>query len=333
MRIGLSLPHYGHSFPDGELTWPAVVDAARRAEGLGFDSIWISDHFFLGLERYGGAGLVGSLEPFTALAGLATATERVRLGTLVACAPFRHPAHVAKMATAIDLASGGRFDLGLGAGWYKREFLSFGYDFPSTGERFDRLEEDVTAIAALFEGKPVDMNTKTLALSGAYNRPVPVQDGGPPIWIGGKAGDRLLGLIARLGAGWNTVWRWTAEAHGERAGALRRMVEREGRDPAEVRMSVGLYSLVGEDERDLVARYRALQRWTPGGALDGEMLEDYARDSLTGTPEAVLERLSAFSSNGVEEVILAPASLPFAVFDWSMLDVIAEAVLPSARSL
>src|SRR6266542_4171662 len=99
MRIGLALPHYDYSFPDGKpLSWPRLVDAAQRAEALGFDSVWISDHFFLYLARYGGSAVpFGTIEPFTALAALATATERVRLGTLVACAPFRHPAHVAKM--------------------------------------------------------------------------------------------------------------------------------------------------------------------------------------------------------------------------------------------
>jgi len=114
MRVGLALPHYDFSFPDHRpVTWEGLLDAALRAERLGFDSVWISDHFFLDLERYGGSsGPLGSLEPFTALAALAVRTERVRLGTLVACAPFRHPAIVAKMATAIDLASGGRFDLG-----------------------------------------------------------------------------------------------------------------------------------------------------------------------------------------------------------------------------
>src|SRR5438128_9124848 len=149
MRIGLALPHYDYSFPQpSALSWDAVLDAGLRAEALGFDSAWISDHFFADLTRYGGPeGAVGSVEPFTALAALATRTERIRLGTLVACAPFRHPAHVAKMATAIDLISDGRFDLGIGAGWYEREFAAFGYPYATTSERFGILEESVEVIA------------------------------------------------------------------------------------------------------------------------------------------------------------------------------------------
>jgi probable F420-dependent oxidoreductase len=335
MRIGLALPHYDFSFPGGEpVTWDRLLEAALRAERLGFDSIWISDHFFLDLTRYGAPGrLAGSMEPFTSLAALATRTERVRLGTLVACAPFRHPGHVAKMATAIDLLSAGRLDLGLGAGWYGDEFEAFGYPYPPTGERFAYLEATVRAVAALFGPGPVDVEDHHVRLSGAYNHPGPVQPGGPPIWIGGKGGDRQLRLVARHASGWNTVWRWTAEAHLDRVERLRRICEQEGRDPGTVRLSVGLYTLVGEDERDVVARFRALQRWAPGGALDGELLDAYARETLTGTPEACLERLARFGKNGVEEVIVAPASLPFAVFDWSEVDLIAEALLPEAHRL
>ncbi|HEX2088872.1 MAG TPA: LLM class flavin-dependent oxidoreductase [Actinomycetota bacterium] len=334
MRVGLALPHYDFSFPDGRpLTWPRLLEAARRAESLGFDSLWISDHFFLDLGRYGGSSEpVGTVEPFTALAGLAASTERARLGVLVASAPFRHPAHVTKMATTIDLLSGGRFDLGVGAGWYEREFAAFGYPFPSTGDRFRMLEETVALIAALFGDGPVDFQGPNFTLSGAYNHPKPTQPSGPPVWIGGKGGDRLLRLVARHGSGWNLVWRATPEAHRERVQVLRRLAERGGRDPDTVGLSVGLYTLVGEDESDVRERFKALQRWT-GGALDGQRLEDYAKDSLTGTPEQCLERLRRFAENGVEEVIVAAASRPFAVYDWSMVELFAGAVAPDARRL
>jgi probable F420-dependent oxidoreductase len=335
MRIGLALPHYDFSTPGKEaLTWPALVESAKRAEALGFDSVWISDHFFLDLARYGGSDEpLGSIEPFTALAALAAVTDRVRLGTLVACAPFRHPAHVAKMATAIDLASGGRFDLGLGAGWYEREFEAFGLEFGSTGERFSILEESVEVIAGLFGEEPFTHDGKHFHLAEAYNRPRPATPGGPPIWIGGKGGDRGLRLVARSAAGWNTVWRWTLEDYSARVRRLREIAEAEDRDPESVRLSLGLYTLVGEDERDLVARYRALQRWTPGGALDGELLDDYARNSLTGTVDACLDRLARFAAVGVEECIVGAGPVPFTVYDWSMVDLVAEGLIPGAHQL
>jgi probable F420-dependent oxidoreductase len=335
MRIGLALPHYDYSFPDHQpLTWPRLLESAQRAEALGFDSVWISDHFFANLARYGGPDEpVGTVEPFAALAALATATKRVRLGTLVACAPFRHVAHVAKMATSIDLFSGGRFDLGIGAGWYEKEFEAFGYEFGAAGDRFSKLEESVEALALLFRDDPVTFDGDHVHLDSAYNRPLPVQPGGPPIWVGGKGGDRLLKLVARHAAGWNTVWRWSVPALAERIEALRQICEHEGRDPGTARVSVGLYTLLGEDERDLDARFRALQRWTPGGALDGASVGEYAKDTLTGTPERCLEELAELSALGVEELIVSAASLPFAINDWSEVELIAASLIPQAARL
>jgi probable F420-dependent oxidoreductase len=335
MRIGLALPHYDYSFPNGEpLAWERLVEAARRAESLGFDSIWISDHFFLDLARYGGpAEPAGTFEPFTALAGLAMATERIRLGTLVACAPFRHPAHVAKMATALDLISGGRFDLGIGAGWYEPEFAAFGYEFPSNGDRFALLEESVQVLAGLFAEGPFTHEGKRFQLEAAFNHPRPAQPNGPPIWVGGKGGDRLLRLVAGHASGWNTVWKRTVDSFAERADKLRRTAEATGRDPESVRLSIGLYTLVGEDERDVASRFRTLQRWTPGGALDGERLEAYARETLTGTPDACLEKLAGFARAGAEEFIVGAGSVPFSVADWSMVELAAEALIPGAHRL
>ena len=335
MRIGLALPHYDYSFPGGEpLSWPALLDAATRAEALGFDSAWISDHFFTDIRRYGGPqGLLGSVEPFTALAAIAAATSRIRLGTLVACAPFRHPAHVAKMATTIDLVSGGRLDLGIGAGWYEAEFDAFGYDFATLGERFSILEESVEVIARLFRNEQVTFDGEHYHLDGAFNHPTPAQPGGPPIWIGGKGGPRQFRLVARHAAGWNSVWRWAPESYGERVQELRRVADLDGRDPASVRVSLGLYSLVGEDEADVAARFKALQAWTPGGGIDAVTLDAYATDTLTGTVDACVETLSRFAQHGVEELIVSAATLPFAVYDWSMVELIAEQLIPAAKSL
>src|SRR5919106_6329517 len=114
MRFGLSLPHYGFSLPSGRISFPDAAEWARRAEDLGFDSVHVSDHFFYSFARYGAdPSPIDSLEPLTTLAGLAATTERLRLGTLVLCASFRHPALLAKSAASLDLLAGGRLDLGL----------------------------------------------------------------------------------------------------------------------------------------------------------------------------------------------------------------------------
>ena len=335
MRFGLALPHYDFSLPGPEpISFARMAEQARLAERLGFDSVWVSDHFFYSLARYGGpADLQGSLEPMTALAGLAPLTERVRLGTLVLCAPFRHPAILAKSATALDLLSGGRLDLGVGAGWYEDEFTAFGYPFGTVGERFAVLEETVEVLDRLLPGGPVSFDGRHVRLRDAYNHPAPVQRPRPPIWIGGKGGDRGLRLAARHADGWNTVWRWTPQAYAERVRRAREVCEQEGRDPSSLRLSLGLYTLVGEGPGDLAARYGAMQQWMPGGALDGETLESFAADTLTGTSSQVLERLAAFAAIGVEELIVSPAPLPFAVPDPSMVDLFAGEIIPRARGL
>jgi F420-dependent oxidoreductase-like protein len=334
VKFGLALPHYDFSRPDGApVSWEGLADAARRAESLGFDSVWISDHFFLSLARYGGPDEpFGAPEALTALAGLAAVTERVRLGTLVLCAGFRHPAIVAKAAATIDLLSGGRLDLGLGAGWYEDEHRAFGYPFGTVGERFEVLEETVEVVSLLFgEKEPVTWEGRHFSLEAAFCRPRPAQHPRPPLWVGGKGGPRMARLVARLADGWNTVWAWTPEDYAARVAVLEEACADQGRDPATVRQSLGLYALVGRDERDLQARWRALQRWTPGVALDGVTAEAWGRDKLVGTTDRVVERVSAFADLGVEELIVSVGSLPFAVFDDEAVEVFARTVIPAVR--
>src|SRR3990172_4309639 len=139
------------------------------------------------------------------LGALATMTERVRLGTLVLSAGFRHPAVLAKSATTIDRLSGGRLDLGLGAGWFGDEFEAFGLPFGTAGERFALLEETLAYLAALSGPEPASFRAERFALREAYNHPPPVQAPRPPVLVGGKGGPRLLRLAARYADGWNAA--------------------------------------------------------------------------------------------------------------------------------
>jgi probable F420-dependent oxidoreductase len=335
MRVGLALPHYDFSIPGvSPVTFDAVAEVAVRAERLGFDSVWVSDHFFSTLERYGaGPERYGSLEPLATLAGLAAATGRVRLGTLVLSAGFRHPAVLAKAATAIDRVSGGRLELGLGAGWFEAEYEAFAVPFGSVGERFDLLEDAMGYLDALFGPEPASFGGRRFLLRGAFNHPRPMQDPRPPLLVGGKGGPRLLRLAARYGDGWNAVWRWTPEAYAPLARAAREAREREGRDPSAFRLSLGLLTVVGESEADLAARYERIGRVLPAGVTQATPLEALRVDGLVGTPEAVLERLSRFVEIGVDELVVCPAPVWFALPDPSMLDLLAERVLPAAREL
>lgn len=333
MRFGLALPHYDFSLPgERRISTRSMIAWAARAEHLGFDSVWISDHFLLSLARYGGSGeLQGSLEPMTALAAVAARTSRVRLGTLVLCAPFRHPSIVAKVASTIDLLSGGRVDLGIGAGWLKEEFERFGYEFGTVGERFDVLEEDLEVLGALTSEGPTTFRGRRFELRNAVMRPGSAQRPRPPIWLGSKGGARSLAMAARLADGWNTAWRWDPGSYGERVSAARAACERVGRDPSSLRLSLGLYSVVGTDDADLAARFGRLREWMPG--LDDQTPESFAEATLTGTPDRALDRVAAFARLGVEEIIVTIGQIPFSIPDPEMVELIAERVVAPGRSI
>jgi probable F420-dependent oxidoreductase len=335
MRVGLALPHYDFSLPGGgPISFARVAEVALRAERLGFDSVWVSDHFFASLERYGGDDqLYGTVEPLTTLAALAPMTERVRLGTLVLSAAFRHPGVLAKSATAVDRLSGGRLELGIGAGWFADEYRAFGYGFGSAGERFSLLEETLAYLGALFDGEPGTFDGERFRLREAFNHPRPVQEPRPPLLVGGKGGPRLLSIAARLADGWNAAWRWTPKAYADRAGAARRACERAGRDPATFRLSLGLFTVVGEDDEDVERRYAVMRERLPKGVGDAIGLETLRSECLAGTPEQALERVAAFAELGVTELIVCPAPVWFAMPDPSMLDLLADAVVPSMREL
>jgi probable F420-dependent oxidoreductase len=334
MRFGLALPHYGFSLAGGEpISFARTAEHARHAEELGFDSVWISDHLVYSFGRYGAPpDPVAALEPITALAGIAAVTERVRVGSLVLCAPFRHPAILAKMATTIDGLSGGRFDLGIGAGWLREEFDAFGYDFGTVGERFAGLEATLRVLLELFRGEPVTLEAGGVRLDGARLLPRPVQKPRPPIWLGAKGGDRALGLAARFADGWNTVWRWDLGTYAARAEAAARACEGVGRDPASLRRSVGLYSLIGETERDVAALLDEARRTFPGDAMREETIDTWRSDTLSGTPDQILERVGAFEALGVEELIVSPSVLPFAAPRPELLDLFAERVIAPPRA-
>jgi probable F420-dependent oxidoreductase len=330
MRFGLTLPHYGFSLPSGEIRVADAVGWAVRAEELGFDSVWISDHFFYSFARYGiDSGPIASLEPLTTLAAVAAATERVRLGSLVACAPFRHPALLAKAIASLDRLSGSRLEVGLGAGWLQEEFEAFGYRFGTAGERFAVLGDTIEAVRRLLEGGPVTVDNPTVRLDDAEIRPRPERV--PPIWLGGKGGPRLLGLAARSADGWNTVWRTSPTVYASKVEDVRRACERAGRDPATFRRSVGLYSLIGEDAAAARAAFDRGMAAAPGDAMAGDDLDSWRADTLSGIPDEVLERVAEFEDLGVEELIVAPWVLPFAIHEPEQVDLFAERVIGPLR--
>ncbi len=315
MKVGLALPHYDFSFPSGDFSHPSerpatvqrVLDYAQRAEKLGFDSVWVSDHLFLDLAKYGGPPQRYKTPEATAmLAALATGTSRARFGSLVLCASFRHPVFLAAQLQTIYEMSGGRLEVGLGAGWYEAEFNAAGIPFGTTAQRIERL----AVVAGQLDAR---------------------LDPRPPIIVGGKGGPKLARVVAEHADAWNVCWRITPDEYRARLETLHQACARAKRDPQTVGLSVGLYTLLGTDQNDLQGRYEALQRWTPGGALDGMPLAKFADGALVGTIEDCAATIKEFEALGVSEIILSPASLPFSVYDDDQLEQAAHALIPQVR--
>lgn len=226
LRIGVQLPEV-----EREVRWPEYVAMARAAEDVGFDSIWIGDHL---LYRGDGGPERGPWEAWTMLAGLAAVTERVRLGPLVACAAFHPPGLLAKMAATLDEQSGGRFVLGIGAGWNRTEFDAFGIAYD---HRFSRFEEAFEIVRRLLDGERVTFGGRFHRVDDAVLLPTP---GRRPTLMVGSTGERvLLSALPHVDA-WNTWFDWygnTPEGFERGNAQVSALAERAGRDPAAVQRS------------------------------------------------------------------------------------------------
>lgn len=314
MDVGLALPQYDFSVPgESPLSWDTLAGWAVRAERLGFDSVWLSDHLFLDVSRYGApAGAHGCFDPLAALGALARLTTTVRLGTLTMCTPLRPAAVLAKAMATVDVLSGGRLTVGLGAGWYEAELDAAGLALERPGPRLARLAEALQVVKGVLGGGPFSFEGRYERAAGARCQPRPVQRPHPPLWVGGK-GDRLLRVAAAHADGWNTAWIWTPDAWRQRAAVLDAECEAAGRDPASVARSVGLYALVGEDEADLARRFERLRRVSPPGVLDAVELAEWRTGRLVGTVQQVADQVGRWRELGVSSLVLTAGALPFAL--------------------
>ena len=338
MRLGLALPHYDTSLMGQQLDWPGLVRVAQRAERAGFDSLWVSDHFFLDWSKYGGPeSQQGSFECWTTMSALASLTERVRIGSMVACNDFRNPALTSKMAATLDVLSGGRVDIGLGAGWYEPEYRAAGIEFDRAKIRIERLAEACEIIGRLLEREELTFKGDHYTIDGAICRPGPVQEPRPPIWVGGK-GDRTLDTIARAADGWNFSWLGSFETYAERSQRADEACERADRDPKTLRRTVGAYVLAGKDDADVKRRFERYVDRTPPGVLRGSnggpgvSWDEFRQERVAGTTQEVVDRLATLESEGVEEVIVALGVLPFQLADEEDIDLVGEEVGRALRN-
>jgi len=291
MRIGLQIPNFTLGVPDDQL-FGAVTELAGAAEGSGFDSVWVMDHFYQ-LPPLGGPSQP-MLEAYTLLGGLAARTNRVRLGTLVTGVTYRNPALLAKIVTTLDVISAGRAILGIGAAWYDVEHEGLGVAFPPVAERMDRLEEAVQICRSMFREELPTFEGRYYQVHEARNLPRPVQPGGPPILIGGGGERRTLRLVARYADFCNITGGVDTIRH--KVGVLREHCEAVGRDPATVTVSV-LSTLVLTDSAEETKGTWELLRSAAGAAGD-------AADSFTvGQEDEVAAHVEELAAAGVDYFI------------------------------
>ncbi len=314
MHLGLALPQYDYSVAgERPLQFETIVDYAARAAGAGYDSVWMSDHLFLDLAKYGGApDRQACFDPVVTLAALARRVSGVRLGTLVLCEALRPASVLAKALATLDRIGDGRLDVGLGAGWYEPEYDAIGLSMPMPRVRLERLAEAIEVVTGLLAGMPFTFAGTHHRVDAATCLPGAVQQPRPRVFAGGK-GDRLLRLVAERADGWNTCWTWTPDAYRERVEVLDRACEQVGRDPSTVWRSVGLYALCGEDQRDLERRFERMAAEAPPGVMDGMDLPTFRIGRLVGTVTEVREQVAAWAALGVDTIVAGVGAVPFHV--------------------
>jgi F420-dependent oxidoreductase-like protein len=277
------------------VTWPEWVALARACEQHEIPALFRSDHY---LNLDGQHPERGSLDAWATLTALAAVTSTVRLGTMVSPATFRHPSVLAKTVTTADHVSGGRVELGLGAGWHQREHEAFGFPFPPMHERMDILEEQLQVVLGNWSQEPFSFDGRHYTLRELDAQPKPIQRPHPPVIIGGTAGPRSAALAARYADEYNTTTP-TPDDVRERKARVDQACERAGRAPIPV--SVMTCVIVGADPgevRDRVARVASRQ-----GADARSLLTDPPHGWVVGTVEEAAEQLLALREAGVSRVM------------------------------
>ncbi|MBV9953211.1 MAG: LLM class flavin-dependent oxidoreductase [Acidimicrobiia bacterium] len=329
MKFGLALPQYDYSVAGEQpLQFETIVRHAQVAADAGFSSLWLSDHLFLDIAKYGGSDEIhGAYEPLVTLAALSRVVPDVRIGTLVLLEALRPAAVLAKALASLDRICDGRLDVGLGAGWYEPDYTALGMVMPRPGERLDRLREAVAIVTGMLGGGPLDFDGRHHRAVGAVNLPPALQTPRPRVFVGGK-GDRLLRLVAEHCDGWNTCWAWTPDDYRARLAVLDAECERVGRDPKSVWRTLGLYALCGEDHADLERRFERLREATPKGVLDGVTLDSWRTGRLVGTVEEVRAQAEEWERLGVDTIIVGAGALPFQVGDLDDVRLLGDALAP-----
>jgi len=299
-------PQQGASYDD-------LLAVARTAERLGFDAFFRSDHYLVMGDR---DGLPGPTDAWLTLAGIARETSTIRLGTLVTAATFRLPGPLAISVAQVDVMSGGRVELGIGAGWYEAEHTAYGIPFPPLGERFERLEEQLAVVTGLWsapDGVAYSFQGRHYRLEDSPALPKPVQRPGPPVIVGGGGPKRTPRLAATYASEFNMAFR-SADDSAAQFDVVRAACAAVDRDPATLTMSAAQVVCCGRDEAEIARRAAAI----------GREVDELRTNGLCGTPDEVVAKLRIFGATGASRMYLQILDLA----DLDHLALLGEEVLP-----
>jgi F420-dependent oxidoreductase-like protein len=302
--------------------WPAMRDFAQAVDAGPFESIWVYDHF----HTVPVPSDEVTYEAWTLMAALAASTTRVRLGQMCTCMGYRNPAYLAKVAASIDQVSGGRVEMGIGAGWYEHEWRAYGYGFPGAGDRLGMLDEGVQIMRQLWTTGTATLSGKHYQVEGAIGRPLPAQDGGIPLWIAGGGERKTLRIAAKYAS--YTNFDATPEEFTRKSEILAAHCKDVGTDFDAIVRSADFNVIIGETEKDVAdkldwvrAHYEPL---IPAKALERN-LTMFSSGPLVGTPEQVTERLAEVRDLGLEYAI---GYFVDAAYDRGSVDLFAQKVIP-----
>lgn len=307
------------------VTWPDWLAAARTAERLGFDAIFTSDHYLSVMHHRDRDR--GSSDAWTVLSALAASTETIRLGTMVSPVTFRMPAVLAKAAVTVDRVSGGRVEIGMGAGWWEEEHRTHGFPFPDAPTRFDMLGEQLEIVHGLLTEERFSFQGKHYQIDDVPFAPKGVQHPHPPIVIGGNGGPRVAALVSRWADEFNTVGPSPPQAR-ERFAKVRERLDADGRDQTSLTTSVMTWCYVGETEADAMRVIEEARRRAMRVARFEDELEELRAHCILGSADQAVARLNEYAAAGVQRIMLNHELFD----DLEMLDVLAERVFPHVEA-
>ncbi len=328
MRFGIFIPQgWRHDLVDIEPKdqWATMKALAQAADAGPWESLWVYDHFHtvpVPTEE-------ATHEAWTLMSAFAASTSRIRLGQMCTCMSYRNPAYLAKVAATVDIISGGRTEMGIGAGWYEHEWRAYGYGFPEVKERLGRLREGVEIMRQAWTTGSATLNGTYYQVDGAIVRPLPLQEGGIPIWVAGGGEKVTLRIAARYAQ--YTNFAGTPVEFDAKSALLQAHCDDLGTDFGAITRSANYNTVIGTTEAEVQDRITALtDRITP--FIGTDRAEAFRRQNLgpealaVGTPEQLVERLTDMKKRGMTYAI---HNFPESAYDRSGVELFEREVIPA----